>query len=299
MAAHHAAATRRKCGYLTLTLATAHGNRAGDATILIGILTMTMPLKSLSVLAFVAWAAPLVAQEATEAPGDDPAATTPAAPAEPAPSAEDAPEAQPDAVPGLDMGEPVDGASAEPQLGQPYIREEFGDWSLRCLRTESEADPCQLYQLLLDEEGNAVAEISLFPLPEGAQAIAGAEIVAPLMTLLTEELTLSVDDTAARRYPFSYCNPAGCVARVGFTAEEIEQLRRGAAGQLSIVPAVAPDETVTLNISLSGFTAGYEATEASLAEVQAAAAAEGAAATEGAAIPADGAAPVQEETPAE
>ena len=102
----------------------------------------------------------------------------------------------------------------------------------------------------------------MFPLPEGQEAVAGATIVAPLETLLTANLTLSVDGTAARRYPFTFCNRAGCVARVGFTAEEVAQFKRGNSAQLSIVPAAAPDQTVDLAISLSGFTAGFDSTAA-------------------------------------
>lgn len=238
---------------------------------------MTISFKPLPVLALLAWTAPVWAQEAADAPAQDPAAEAPAAeapaaapadapadtPAEAAPEASaDAP-AEGEAAPSSDltMGEPVDpAAEGEPQAGQPYDREVFGDWSLRCLRTEDGPEPCQLYQLLLDDEGNAVAEISMFPLPEGQQAVAGATIVAPLMTLLTENLTLSVDGTSAREYPFTFCNAGGCVARVGFTAEEIAQFKSGDAAQLSIVPAVAPDQTVDLTISLSGFTAGFEST---------------------------------------
>lgn len=214
-----------------------------------------MPLssKTLPVLALLAWAAPLSAQETTES-ARAPESEAPAAEAAPAEPPADAASGAPQ--PDLALGEPADG---EPQVGQPYVREEFGDWSLRCLRTEDGNDPCQLYQLLLDQEGNAVAEISLFPLPEGREATAGAEIVAPLMTLLTEDLTMSVDGTAGRRYPFSFCNAAGCVARVGFTAEEIQQFKQGNAGLLSLVPAMAPDQRVDLTISLSGFTAGYDA----------------------------------------
>lgn len=223
---------------------------------------MPMTLKTLSVLALLAMAAPLAAQETPEAP--DPAATEPAAAPDPTATPEAPAEAPAEAEPAdpasdLSLGEPVDAASGEPQVGQPYIREEFGDWSLRCLRTEDGNDPCQLYQLLLDEQGNAVAEISMFPLPGGQEAVAGAAIVAPLETLLTENLTLSVDGANARRYPFTFCNRAGCVARVGFTADEVTQFRLGNAAQLSIVPAAAPDETVELTISLLGFTAGYEA----------------------------------------
>jgi invasion protein IalB len=48
------------------------------------------------------------------------------------------------------------------------------------------------------------------------------------------------------------------VARLGFTAEEVEQFKRGVAATLRLVPAAAPNEEVLLELSLSGFTAGYE-----------------------------------------
>ena len=216
---------------------------------------MPRALRTLPVLALLAWTLPLAAQEA---PAGDTAAEAPApeATAE-APAAEAPVEGEAGgADTGLNMGEPA--ASGEPQIGQPYVREESGDWALRCLRTEDGDDPCQLYQLLEDAEGNAVAEISMFPLPEGSPAAAGATIVAPLETLLTENLTLAIDSSEPKRYPFTFCNRAGCVARVGFTAEEVQQFRNGNAVQMSIVPAAAPDETVNLTISLSGFTAGFE-----------------------------------------
>ena len=206
---------------------------------------MFNPIKVLTALAFLALATPLYAQDATE-PAADPA-TDPAA--EPAA----------DPATDLNMGAPVE--AGPPQVGEPYIREAFGDWSMRCLKAEvGAADPCQLYQLLMDADGNAVAEISMFPLPAGGEAAAGATIVAPLETLLTEQITISVDGTGARRYPFTFCNRAGCVARVGFTAAEVAQFKAGAEASMRIVPAAAPDQEVVLKISLVGFTAGYDGT---------------------------------------
>lgn len=162
----------------------------------------------------------------------------------------------PEAAADLDMGTEVAVADA---VGTPYIRDTFGDWSLRCLRAEEgQDDPCQLYQLLNDDEGNSVAEISMFPLPDGGRAAAGATIVVPLETLLTEQLQISVDGSATRRYPFTFCNRAGCVSRVGFTQEEVSQFKRGSKATMRMVPAAAPEEEVVLNISLSGFTAGYD-----------------------------------------
>jgi invasion protein IalB len=171
----------------------------------------------------------------------------------------DAEEAQPAApLPGGDLalGEPVTGGLA---IGDPYVGAEFTDWVLRCVRTESGNDPCQLYQLLADQDGNSVAEISVFPLPEGQQAEAGVTIITPLETLLTEQVTLRVDEGQAKRYPFTFCAAVGCVARIGLLPDEVDGFRRGSRAQVRIVPAAAPDQEVILNASLAGFTAGLQA----------------------------------------
>lgn len=144
-------------------------------------------------------------------------------------------------------------------VGEIYTREEFGDWDMRCVRKKDGKDPCQLYQLLLDGDGNSVAEISLFQLLGGGAAVAGATIIAPLETLLTEQLTISVDGGTTKRYPFSWCTSQGCFARVGLTQESMDGFRNGAAASVSIVPVAAPDKQVNLTMSLSGFTAGYAA----------------------------------------
>jgi len=171
----------------------------------------------------------------------------------------DAGQAEPAApLPGGDLaiGEAVTGDGG---IGEPYIGAEFTDWVLRCVRTESGNDPCQLYQLLTDQQGNSVAEISVFPLPEGQQAEAGVTIITPLETLLTEQIMLRVDQGQAKRYPFTFCAPVGCVSRIGLLPDEVNSFRRGTRAQVRIVPAAAPDQEVLLDISLSGFTAGFQA----------------------------------------
>lgn len=124
---------------------------------------------------------------------------------------------------------------------------------------EGQPDLCQLYQLLKDDQGNAVAEIGMFPLPKGEKALAGASITAPLETLLTENIVISVDGGKPKVYPFSWCDRASCVARVGFTAEEVATMKKGNKATMTIVPVAAPDQKVVLNISLKGFTKGFEA----------------------------------------
>ena len=154
----------------------------------------------------------------------------------------------------LNLGEPVG-----PQVGETYVRQEFGDWEMRCVKTpEGQDDPCNLYQLLENDNGVAVAEFNLFRLPPGSRAAAGATIVVPLETLLTQQLTLAVDGANARRYPFTFCNPGGCVARLGFTEAEVQQFKRGNVATIRLVPAADPDQDVVLDVSLIGFTAGFD-----------------------------------------
>ncbi|SFR40286.1 Invasion protein IalB, involved in pathogenesis [Yoonia tamlensis] len=156
----------------------------------------------------------------------------------------------------LDLGQP-----AGPAVGQTYLLQQFGDWAMRCVRApEGESDPCNLYQLLSDDQGNAIAEVNFFRLPEGAGAAAGATIVVPLETLLTQQLTIAVDGQNARSYPFRFCNAGGCIARLGFTPEEIDQFKRGAKATVRLVHAANPGQEIMLDLSLNGFTAGYEGT---------------------------------------
>lgn len=154
----------------------------------------------------------------------------------------------------------------EPGVGATYVREEHGDWQIRCVKTETGQDPCQMYQLLADDQGNSVAEFSIFNLPDGQEAAAGATVITPLETLLTQQLRLAVDAGQVKRYPFAFCSQIGCFARLGFTGDEVDGFKRGAAATVTIVPAAAPDQTVELALSLTGFTAGWEAVIAANAE---------------------------------
>ena len=176
--------------------------------------------------------------------------------------AQTTPPADPAAPTDLSMGSsatPGLPTQADAEVGKTYLAAGFDKWEQRCVKKEDGSDPCQLYQLLKDSEGNSVAEISIFNLPDGAQAAAGATFMAPLETLLTANLKIVVDTGQAKVYPFSFCTRVGCLARLGFTADEIAALKKGVNATLTIVPAAAPDKVVDLQLTLKGFTAGYEA----------------------------------------
>lgn len=155
----------------------------------------------------------------------------------------------------LSLGEE---ASDAPKVGQTYITDKFGDWSMRCIKTEEGDDPCQMYQLLADGEGAPISEFTLFRLPGEGQARAGATVIVPLETSLAAQLTVKIDDNPARRYPFAFCNTVGCYARIGLTEADVNTLKKGNKATLTIVPVLAPDQKVDVSLSLSGFTAAYD-----------------------------------------
>lgn len=152
------------------------------------------------------------------------------------------------------------------EVGKIYYVTNFDNWEERCKKTADGADPCNLFQLLTDGTGNPVAQVNLFPLPQGQEAVAGANIMVPLETLLTKNLALAIDGAPAKTYPYAFCTKDGCVARIGFTADEVAAMKKGSVVKVGIVPAAAPDKTVGLELSLKGFTAGYEAVVASRAK---------------------------------
>lgn len=209
-------------------------------------------LKSLSSvsLALLLAATPLVAQETTDQETTDQTAETAEQDAEaPAPNADQL----------LDLGTPADAAL---QVGQRYSKEKFGDWDLACVRTQSGEDPCSLLQVLLDDEGGPVAEVSLFRIDQaGGQAVAGATVIAPLETLLPAGITVSVDGAPGKRYNFSFCNAAGCIAQIGLTEADINAFKQGSQAIFSLRPAPSPETTVAVPMSLKGFTAGFNAVD--------------------------------------
>ncbi len=160
-------------------------------------------------------------------------------------------------------------------IGSTYSAGAFDDWDQRCARSGTDADPCQLYQLLKDQAGSSVAEFTVFGLPAGTggEAEAGATFISPLETLLTAGLTLQIDGGKPKVYPFAFCAQLGCVVRLGFTPAEIEAMKKGNKMTATIVPFVAQDQRINLDISLKGFTKGYDAVNAANVKADAAAAA--------------------------
>lgn len=142
------------------------------------------------------------------------------------------------------------------QNGAPYVQEKITDWEIRCVAFDDREDPCQMYQLLVDQADTPTAEVTLFPVNE-SKFVAGARVVTPLETALLAGVTFSIDDGLPNQYPFQVCNPTGCVAQIGLTAEQVDAMKRGSSAKMTIVPFRAQQSRVELGISLAGFTGAF------------------------------------------
>ena len=154
----------------------------------------------------------------------------------------------------LPVGRPVE------DTGSTYTAETHGDWEIRCVRVaEGQREPCQLYQLLVDENGNPVAEMNIFDLPDQDPVVAGGTIITPLQTMLQPGTRLRIDDNPWVEYPFAFCQPVGCFVRLGLRQSDLDLMRSGGSADVAIVPVQAPDQVVVVSASLNGFTAGFDA----------------------------------------
>ncbi|CAM3077422.1 hypothetical protein PAAM106076_05640 [Paracoccus aminovorans] len=126
------------------------------------------------------------------------------------------------------------------------------------MKTDNGKDPCELFQLLKDQNDSPVAEASVIPMTGNVQAV--ITFIAPLETDLQAGLGLQVDAAKEARYPFMLCAQVGCISRIGLADAELAPLKKGNKATVSVLPFGAPKEQmVKLNLSLKGFTAGMTA----------------------------------------
>ena len=157
---------------------------------------------------------------------------------------------------GLSLGKPLE-TIREP--GEIYLAGNKGDWNVRCVTANpGEIDKCEIQQLLFLNENSPIADISIFKLPEGERAVAAANVMVPLETLLTKKFRFAFSEEAVKEFPYSFCNQNGCLVRMGLLEEDIEAMKKGSSSELSITHISSPEASINLSLSLNGFTAAFD-----------------------------------------
>ena len=157
---------------------------------------------------------------------------------------------------GLSLGKPLE-SIREP--GEIYLAGNKGDWNVRCITgNPGDIDKCEIQQLIYLNENTPIADISIFKLNPGEIAVAAANVMVPLETLLTKKFRVAFSEDNVKEFPYSFCNNNGCLIRMGLKEEDIEAMKKGSASNLSITHISDPNAAINLNLSLNGFTAAYE-----------------------------------------
>jgi invasion protein IalB len=157
---------------------------------------------------------------------------------------------------GLSLGKPLE-KMREP--GEMYSAGKEGDWSVRCVTGKpGEADRCEIHQLLFLNENTPIADISIFKLPDNEMAVAAANVMVPLETLLTKKFRFAFSNKSIKEFPYSFCNKNGCLVRMGLLEEDIEAMKKGFNSELSVTHISSPNSYIKLDLSLKGFTAAFD-----------------------------------------
>jgi len=157
---------------------------------------------------------------------------------------------------GLSLGKPLE-TMREP--GEIYLAGTKGDWNVRCVTgNPGEVDRCEIQQLLFINDNSPIADISIFKLPAGEIAVAAANVMVPLETLLTKKFRFAFSEEIKKEFPFSFCNKNGCLVRMGLLEEDIEAMKKGSSSEISITHIASPDSAINLSLSLDGFTAAFD-----------------------------------------
>ena len=160
---------------------------------------------------------------------------------------------------GLSLGKPLE-TMREP--GEIYLAGTKGDWNVRCVTgNPGEDDRCEIQQLLFINDNNPIADISIFKLPTGEIAVAAANVMVPLETLLTKKFRFSFSEESKKEFPFSFCNKNGCLVRMGLLEEDIEAMKKGSSSEIAITHISSPETAIKLSLSLDGFTAAFDIIE--------------------------------------
>jgi invasion protein IalB len=158
---------------------------------------------------------------------------------------------------GLSIGKPLE-TLREP--GEVYLAGNKGDWNVRCITgNPGENDKCEIQQLLFLNENTPIADISIFKLPDGEVAVAAANVMVPLETLLTKKFRFAFSEKLVKEFQYSFCNQDGCLVRMGLLEEDIAAMKKGSSSKLSITHISRPESSINLGLSLSGFTAAFDA----------------------------------------
>ena len=142
--------------------------------------------------------------------------------------------------------------------GAAFKRAQHGDWDVAC---DPNGANCAMAQIGNDSKGIPVLEVVIRKLAAPLEvrertATAVLDVITPLGVVLTEGLSITIDNGPKESAPFQICTEQGCLVREPVDDELIKRLKLGGSARVAVIAANQGE--VKAKISLSGFTKAYD-----------------------------------------
>ncbi len=147
-------------------------------------------------------------------------------------------------------------ALAAPAGAQGIVKNNFGDWQLRCeTPAGARSEQCALVQNVAAEDRPNVTLLVIMLKTADAKSRL-LRVVAPLGVLLPAGLGLKIDNVDVGRAGFVRCLTTGCVAEVVMEDNLLNQFKAGKTATFIVFQT--PEEGVGIPVSLEGFAPGFD-----------------------------------------
>lgn len=153
----------------------------------------------------------------------------------------------------------LDAAAQTLPGGASQLQETHGDWRVTCAQQDSQR-VCTFSQQQTDKDSRQLV-LGIELKASGADRVDGT-IVLPFGLAVDKPVIAQIDDAgASQSLHFRTCVPIGCLVPIGFDANSIASLRKGASLTVKSTAADGVQETV-FKISLKGFASALDRTAA-------------------------------------
>ena len=133
------------------------------------------------------------------------------------------------------------------------VQENFDAWQFACIEEQSQKI-CDLRELVFDPNTNEV--VSYLSLSMSPDSITQMQIAFPHAVNLKSPIQLQIDENEPLNLNYAYCNQSACFVAEIIADNFINLFKAG--NQLNVKALLLDGREVTINFSLSGFTAGYD-----------------------------------------
>ena len=131
------------------------------------------------------------------------------------------------------------------------VTEQFKDWRYACVEQE-DTSRCEIGQGAANDAGQMVSQIIIGQNPEGKAQV---QLIAPLMMDLKAGVSVRIDQQSVASLDYLFCNQGACVVAELLHKDLLMAMKAGSDMQIDV--AAINGQTMTINYSLSGFSAAF------------------------------------------